>query len=110
MRLRRKEAAIQESVTNVSQPAETPVSGFKVQEPKTGNTAAPKPPSPPPPPDDDKKIWFVLVAGEQIGPIGAREVLAMLSRKQIDGRAYSWREGMGDWLTLGKIPEFADII
>ena len=62
MRLRRKERTAQEVVpqSGTVAPADTPVSGFKIQEP-----AAQSPTPPPPPKDESTKTWFVLVAGEQ---------------------------------------------
>ncbi len=52
--------------------------------------------------------WFLMVAGEQRGPLDAKQVRAMLSAKQIDRRTYAWHEGMEDWRRIEKLPELSD--
>ncbi|MEZ4271301.1 MAG: AgmX/PglI C-terminal domain-containing protein [Myxococcota bacterium] len=64
-------------------------------------------PAPPPPDDAQTPEWFVLVKGEQKGPMAAVQVDSMLERGEIDLRTYTWREGMDDWVRLGTLPRHA---
>lgn len=112
MRLRRKDQPAQDAKPVSVQPPtseDTPVSGFRLNPEQLGQQGPAKPPQPPPPPPEEHPpIWFVLVGGKQVGPIAESKVLEMLTENQIDARTYAWREGMGDWLTLAKVPEFSE--
>ncbi len=54
--------------------------------------------------------WFVLISGKQEGPLTGNQVRGMLEQQKIDQRTYAWREGMGDWLRLAGVDEFADAL
>lgn len=56
----------------------------------------------------DQNEWFVLVKGDQLGPLTDNEVLKMFVDGKIDKRTYAWRDGMDDWQRLEKVPEFKD--
>src|SRR5206468_4013020 len=53
--------------------------------------------------------WYVLVSGQQMGPLEATHVAKMLRNREVDKRTYAWRDGMGDWVRLGAIDEFAEL-
>lgn len=52
--------------------------------------------------------WYVVIDGEQQGPMSEGEVHGQLSSGAIDWGTFAWREGMGDWLPLSDIQEFAE--
>lgn len=51
--------------------------------------------------------WYVVIDGAQQGPLSHTEVVAQLGSGAVDGGTFAWREGMGDWLPLSDITEFA---
>jgi predicted Zn finger-like uncharacterized protein len=51
--------------------------------------------------------WHIVVEGEQVGPLSASDVRARLSRGEITGESFIWREGLADWLKISTVPEFA---
>jgi predicted Zn finger-like uncharacterized protein len=52
--------------------------------------------------------WHIVVDGEQVGPLSASDIRARLSRGEVSGDTYIWREGMADWLKLSTVPEFLE--
>lgn len=56
----------------------------------------------------DPDEWYVLVAGQREGPIKASEILAMLAKRVIDKRTYTWRDGMAKWMRMATVPDFQD--
>jgi predicted Zn finger-like uncharacterized protein len=53
--------------------------------------------------------WYVVVEGEQVGPLTAADVAGRISRGEVSGETFAWREGMADWLQVAQLPEFADL-
>src|SRR5689334_17273962 len=51
--------------------------------------------------------WHIVVEGEQVGPLSPSDVRARLSRGEVTGETFIWREGMTDWLKISAVPEFA---
>lgn len=54
--------------------------------------------------------WHLVVDGEQVGPLSDAEVRARLTRGEVTGENYVWREGFSDWLRLATVPEFSDAV
>ncbi|MES1158078.1 MAG: GYF domain-containing protein [Haliangium ochraceum] len=54
-------------------------------------------------------IWHLVVDGDQVGPLTDTDVRDRLSRNEISGDNYVWKEGFSDWLRLADVPEFADV-
>ncbi|MCB9545043.1 MAG: zinc-ribbon domain-containing protein [Myxococcales bacterium] len=54
-------------------------------------------------------IWYVVVNREQVGPLTREEVEARFASGDVDAETFGWAEGMGDWIRLGSIPEFAGL-
>jgi predicted Zn finger-like uncharacterized protein len=52
-------------------------------------------------------VWHIVVEGEQVGPLAEGDVRARLSRGEISGDSFIWKEGMGDWVKVSSLPEFA---
>lgn len=61
-----------------------------------------------PTPAAEAATWHIVVDGEQVGPLSESDVRARLSRGEITGETYIWREGMGDWLKISTVPEFGE--
>ena len=121
MRLRRKKGAqdaaqpmLQEMPTDpILSGAVTPAGGFSLSEveassqgvPAHGRVATP----PPPPPEtnsEQEPAWFLLIGGQQVGPVSHERVLFLLKEREIDRRTYAWQEGMPDWIRLETIEAF----
>jgi predicted component of type VI protein secretion system len=57
---------------------------------------------------DADAVWFLPGEGDQnAGPFTAAEVTARLKSGQATPATPCWREGMGDWLPLEQVKEFA---
>ena len=57
-----------------------------------------------------EKVWYLVVAGEQVGPFSTAEVRARFTAGEIDGETYGWREGFADWLRLANVDEFREAV
>jgi predicted Zn finger-like uncharacterized protein len=71
-------------------------------------TDAPGSPAPTPSVVSAENSWHIVVEGEQVGPLSASDVRARLSRGEITGETFIWREGLADWLKVSSVPEFSD--
>jgi predicted Zn finger-like uncharacterized protein len=54
--------------------------------------------------------WHIVVDGEQVGPLPDSDVRARLARGEITGESFIWKEGFGDWVKVGSLPEFASAV
>src|SRR3954468_18241845 len=52
--------------------------------------------------------WHIVVDGEQVGPLSASDIRGRLSRGEVSGETYIWREGLADWMKISAVPEFSD--
>ena len=52
-------------------------------------------------------VWYVVIEGEQVGPLTELDVAARVSRGDVGGETFAWREGMADWIQVSAIAEFA---
>jgi len=69
---------------------------------------APKrPPRPkgPPPVRSGERVWHLHVDGRNVGPYSAAAVLEQRKTGKINNQTLAWREGMEDWLPIGRIAE-----
>lgn len=55
--------------------------------------------TPPPIPTAAKAeaVWFVVIDGEQVGPLTEEGVMRRLDRGEISSDTLIWRAGMGEW-------------
>ncbi|MHC4996991.1 MAG: GYF domain-containing protein, partial [Planctomycetota bacterium] len=53
--------------------------------------------------------WYIVIEGEQVGPVTATEIESYFASGQVDAETYAWKDGMGDWMHLAAIEEFAGI-
>ena len=52
--------------------------------------------------------WYVIVAGETVGPLDTRTVLDRLERGALGEHPWIWRDGFSQWRPLERVPEFAE--
>ena len=50
--------------------------------------------------------WYVVVAGEQVGPLTRTAVLDHLTQGAIDDASFVWRQGFDDWKKLSDVEAF----
>lgn len=50
--------------------------------------------------------WYVVVAGEQVGPLTKGAVLQHLAEGEIDDSSFVWRQGFDDWKKLSDVEAF----
>lgn len=55
-------------------------------------------------------VWYVVIEGEQVGPLTESDVGGRISRGEISGETFAWREGMADWIQVSAIAEFASVL
>src|SRR5262245_22505640 len=72
--------------------------------------AAAPPPAAAPAPSAAAAAWHIVVEGEQVGPLPDSDIRARLSRGEITGETYIWKEGLADWQKISAVPEFADAV
>src|SRR4051812_38847022 len=53
----------------------------------------------------DAAVWFVMIGGQQQGPMSRAEVGLSVGTGSIDGETFVWKEGMQDWLPGAEVPE-----
>ncbi|MCG5054919.1 MAG: zinc-ribbon domain-containing protein [Myxococcales bacterium] len=54
--------------------------------------------------------WYVVVEGEQVGPLTEGDVAGRIVRGELSSETFGWREGMADWVQLSAIAEFASVL
>lgn len=59
---------------------------------------------------DGASEWYVVLDGEQVGPITPEEVEAYFSVGQLSGDSFVWREGLENWVAISSLSEFAHLI
>lgn len=42
-------------------------------------------------------LWYVVIGGEQRGPLTAKQVEELVVEGQLTGESYCWRDGFADW-------------
>ncbi len=67
----------------------------------------------PPPPASlsprDPPVWFAMVGGKQLGPMGRAELGLKTAQGAVGPRTYLWREGMGAWLRAKDVDELSSL-
>ena len=54
--------------------------------------------------------WYVVVAGEQVGPLAKAAVLQHLAEGAIDDSSFVWRQGFDDWKKLSDVETFRHLV
>ncbi|MGB8297611.1 MAG: GYF domain-containing protein [Polyangia bacterium] len=74
-----------------------------------GEKAAGAAAEPKPAPAEAQGAWYVVVEGEQMGPLAEPDIAARLARGEITGESLVWKEGLADWVKLSSVPELAQV-
>ncbi len=53
--------------------------------------------------------WYVVVDGEQVGPVAISEIDAYFTAGRINSDTFAWKDGLTDWVALSKLDEFAHL-
>src|SRR5437867_1187598 len=77
-------------------------------QPSGGSGTAPIASAAPAAAASNENTWHIVVEGEQVGPLSASDVRARLSRGEISGETFIWREGLADWMKISSVAEFGD--
>jgi len=54
--------------------------------------------------------WHLAIDGETVGPISEQEVRDRFAAGEIDKDTSIWQEGFEDWLPLGEVETFSDLV
>lgn len=55
-------------------------------------------------------IYYVIVDGDQVGPLSQIELSQMATNKKIDSSTYVWKPGMTGWKMASEVPEVLRIV
>jgi predicted Zn finger-like uncharacterized protein len=58
-------------------------------------------------PAEAQGTWYIVVEGEQVGPLAEPDIAARLARGEITSETLVWKEGFADWVRLSGVPELA---
>jgi predicted Zn finger-like uncharacterized protein len=65
----------------------------------------------PPPAASPEPEWYISSDGQQEGPFFAEHAAQRAREETARGKeVYAWREGFGDWLPIGQVPELARLL
>jgi predicted Zn finger-like uncharacterized protein len=54
-------------------------------------------------------IWYIVVDGEQKGPLPPIELSQLFAKGSVGLDSYVWQEGFDDWKVAGDVPELAQV-
>jgi predicted Zn finger-like uncharacterized protein len=54
--------------------------------------------------------WYIVVDGEQKGPLRPIELSQLFAKGSVGLDAYVWKEGFDDWKAAGDVPELAQVL
>src|SRR4051812_2413847 len=57
----------------------------------------------------DAAVWFVMIGGQQQGPMSRAEVGLSVGTGAVDGETFVWKEGMEGWLPGAEVPELRQL-
>ena len=57
----------------------------------------------------DAAVWFVMIDGQQAGPMSRAEVGLEFASGAIDGETFVWKDGMSSWLPGAEVPELQQL-
>ena len=77
-----------------------------------GGASLAPPPLPPldsPSPEYDPACWYLVLQGQQHGPVSKRALGAMVEAGQISRDTLIWQESMPNWIEAGKVQELGGL-
>jgi predicted Zn finger-like uncharacterized protein len=57
---------------------------------------------------DQQGVWYIVVEGEQVGPLAEADIAGRLSRGEINPDTLIWKDGLADWVKISTVPELSD--
>lgn len=54
--------------------------------------------------------WYYEKNGQQLGPVPENQIQGLIQSGQLRSADLVWREGMTDWMSLGSVPELAQLL
>ena len=57
-----------------------------------------------------EEVWFVLLQGEELGPLSFEEVLDFYYKDVISSETLIWREGFEGWLPIVHVSAFNELL
>lgn len=54
--------------------------------------------------------WYVVLAGEQVGPLAKAAVLQHLAQGALDATSFVWRQGYDDWKKLSEVEGLSHLV
>lgn len=60
--------------------------------------------------ETSEEIWFVLLQGEELGPLSFEEVLDFYYKDVISSETLIWRDGLEGWLPIVHVAEFNELL
>lgn len=57
----------------------------------------------------DKPIWYLVLQGQQYGPVSRRTLGSMVSTGQVNRDTLIWQESMPNWTEVSKVPELGGL-
>jgi hypothetical protein len=69
----------------------------------------PLPPLDPPSPEFDPACWYLVIQGQQHGPVSKRALGAMVGAGQINRNTLIWQESMPNWIEAGQVLELSGL-
>ncbi|HEX7599649.1 MAG TPA: GYF domain-containing protein, partial [Polyangia bacterium] len=58
-------------------------------------------------PAEDQGTWYIVVEGEQVGPLAEPDIAGRVARGEITGDTLVWKDGLPDWVKLNTVPELS---
>jgi len=55
-------------------------------------------------------VWFYAVENNRLGPVTEEQLRGLFAAGRANARTLVWRDGMGDWTPLYKIPELSGLL
>jgi predicted Zn finger-like uncharacterized protein len=59
---------------------------------------------------DQQGVWYIVVEGEQVGPLAESDIAGRLSRGEINPDTLIWKDGLADWVKISTVPELSNAV
>ena len=60
--------------------------------------------------DDGETPWYLVIDGEQVGPVTLEELSKLVEKQASDSEVFIWREGFSDWKPPAEVEELAALV
>ena len=66
--------------------------------------------SKPPPREKPKRQWWVVVDGDEQGPLSTDDITSLIDEGKLIGKSEVWQEGLNDWTTASSVAELKALL